>query len=457
MFNLLIPAAVGAALTRLSPLSASRRGAVRMMGSFGAAQDSFRYTGRVRPGKRSPTREVPPSIVRPDYAGDGRPKARGPLLPWQIEVKSEKDIEGMRAAGRVAREVLDAAARAVEVGVATDEIDRVVHDETTKRGAYPSPLNYHGFPKSCCTSVNEVICHGIPDASILRDGDIINVDVTCYYGGYHGDCSETFLVGQVDDAGRQLVKVTYDCWQAAIDYCKPGQPYSGIGAIIEQAIAPYGYSTVREFCGHGIGTIFHTNPNILHYKNNEPGTMEVGHVFTIGACQRLLKRGPALPPAPSTRSRQVCSAPRSHLRPRRAHDLRGHLPPCDVERRMDGHHQRRLAFCAVRAHAAGYAHGCGGTHWQAAHFAAILLGGRRLRCPRPCQSSRLQRACGHAGVGKGWLRGCACEGQGEEGGKEEEEVSGLENGTFFKTCWLLLVLVLLPHDVVRSGTARRPA
>ena len=187
----------------------------------------------------------------------------------------------MRAAGRIAREVLDAAGRLVAPGVTTDAIDALVTEETIKRGAYPSPLNYHGFPKSCCTSLNEVICHGIPDSSVLKDGDILNIDITCYYGGYHGDCSETFLVGEVDDAGKQLVKVTYDCWQAAIAYCKPGQPYSGIGAIIEDYIQPYGYSTVREFCGHGIGKVFHTNPNILHYKNNEPGKMAVGHVFTI--------------------------------------------------------------------------------------------------------------------------------------------------------------------------------
>jgi len=109
----------------------------------------------------------------------------------------------------------------------------------------------------------------------------VNVDVTCYYGGYHGDCSETFLVGEVDEAGKRLVKVTHDCWRAAIDYCRPGRPYSGIGKIIEEYIAPYGYTSVREFCGHGIGKVFHTNPNILHYKNNEPGKMEVGHVFTI--------------------------------------------------------------------------------------------------------------------------------------------------------------------------------
>eukprot|EP00908_Phaeocystis_cordata_P010460 Transcript_2131.p2 GENE.Transcript_2131~~Transcript_2131.p2 ORF type:complete len:420 (+),score=178.02 Transcript_2131:105-1262(+) len=245
------------------------------------ARMAVQYTGSVRPGQQSPKRQIPSNILRPDYANDGRPKAKGPLFPWQIEVKTAEDIAGMRAAGRVAREVLDAAGRLVAPGVTTDSIDAVVTEETVSRGAYPSPLNYHGFPKSCCTSVNEVICHGIPDSSVLKDGDIVNIDVTCYYGGYHGDCSETFLVGEVDEKGKQLVKVTHDCWQAAINYCRPGQPYNGIGAIIEDAIKPYGYSSVREFCGHGIGKVFHTNPNILHYRNLEPGTMEVGHVFTI--------------------------------------------------------------------------------------------------------------------------------------------------------------------------------
>ena len=109
----------------------------------------------------------------------------------------------------------------------------------------------------------------------------MNIDITCYIGGYHGDCSETFLVGDVDDAGKQLVKVTHDCWQAAIQYCKPGALYKGIGSIIEDYVQPYGYTSVTHFCGHGIGKVFHTTPNILHYKNNEPGKMEVGHVFTI--------------------------------------------------------------------------------------------------------------------------------------------------------------------------------
>ena len=247
--------------------------------SFGT--DSFVYAGKLRPGRQSPPRTVPASIVTPDYARDGRPKGGGPMLPWQIEVKTARDIEGMRVAGRVAREVLDLAGALAQPGVATDEIDALVHAETIKRGAYPSPLNYHGFPKSCCTSVNEVICHGIPDSRVLRDGDIVNIDITCYYGGYHGDLSEMFLVGDVDEAGKQLVKVTHDCWRAAIEYCKPGQPYKGIGSIIEDYIKPYGYTSVRHFCGHGIGKVFHTTPNVLHYKNSEPGRMEVGHCFTI--------------------------------------------------------------------------------------------------------------------------------------------------------------------------------
>ena len=135
--------------------------------SVAAPKDTFKYTGKMRPGRQTPRREIPSSIIKPDYADDGRPKATGPMLPWQIEVKSAKDIEGMRVAGRVAREVLDAAGQLAKPGVATDEIDALVHEQTLKRGAYPSPLNYHGFPKSCCTSVNEVICHGIPDSYVL--------------------------------------------------------------------------------------------------------------------------------------------------------------------------------------------------------------------------------------------------------------------------------------------------
>jgi hypothetical protein len=162
--------ALCAALAYRLPVTAAthaqRSAPACMLGGFG--QDTFKYTGNVRPGTRSPTRAVPAGVTRPDYAGDGKPKARGPLLPWQVEVKTKQDIEGMRVAGRVAREVLDAAIALAAPGVTTDAIDARVHKETVKRGAYPSPLNYHGFPKSCCTSVNEVICHGIPDSSVLQ-------------------------------------------------------------------------------------------------------------------------------------------------------------------------------------------------------------------------------------------------------------------------------------------------
>jgi methionyl aminopeptidase len=143
-------------------------------------------------------------------------------------------------------------------------------------------LNYHGFPKSCCTSVNEVICHGIPDDRKLEDGDLINVDITTYLDGYHGDCSEMFVVGTPSPEAKKLVQATYDSWIKACQYVKKGRDYKDLGAIIEDHIVPQGFSTVRNFCGHGIGSVFHTTPNILHYRNNEPsGQMAAGHTFTI--------------------------------------------------------------------------------------------------------------------------------------------------------------------------------
>jgi len=245
---------------------------------------SFPYAGAIRPAEQSPQKIViEESIMKPDYADDGMPKNRGgALLPWMIEVKSAKEIEKMKAAGRVAREVLDIGGRAIKAGMTTDEIDNIVHEEGLKRGAYPSPLNYHGFPKSCCTSVNEVICHGIPDSRVLEDGDIINLDITCYLNGYHGDCSEMFVVGEPDGSTKKLLQATYDCWILAMEFCQPGKDYKEIGAIIEDYVTKEGFTTVRNFCGHGIGSVFHTSPNILHYRNNEPnGQMAPGNTFTI--------------------------------------------------------------------------------------------------------------------------------------------------------------------------------
>jgi len=245
---------------------------------------SFPFAGTLRPGLQSPQKiVVEKGIVKPDYADDGVPKnGRGPMLPWMVEVKTAKEIVKMRAAGRVAREVLDIGGRAIRAGISTDEIDNIVHEAALKRGAYPSPLNYHGFPKSCCTSVNEVICHGIPDDRVLVDGDIINLDITCHLDGYHGDCSEMFVVGEPDDSTKKLLQATYDCWVKAMEFSRPGKDYKDIGALIEDHVTREGFSTVRNFCGHGIGSVFHTNPNILHYRNSEPnGQMSAGHTFTI--------------------------------------------------------------------------------------------------------------------------------------------------------------------------------
>ena len=271
------------------PSSSTWKRATRlgMSKGFGASKPpKFAYTGSVVPGTLSPTLPVPPTIGRPDYANDGIPKAKGRgTMPWDIYPQTPEDIVRMRVAGRIAREVLDAAVRYVKPGVTTDSIDKLVHEETVKRNSYPSPLNYHNFPKSCCTSLNEVICHGIPDSTVVKEGDIINIDITIFHDNVHGDCSETVIVGDVSKADpkvKDLVITTYNAWKAAIAFCKPGRKYSDIGGIIEDIVKPKGYTSVKEFCGHGIGRVFHTTPNILHYKNNQRnGVMEVGHTFTI--------------------------------------------------------------------------------------------------------------------------------------------------------------------------------
>ncbi|KAI0557280.1 Methionyl aminopeptidase [Gracilaria domingensis] len=255
----------------------------RVARGFGVDQiPRFKYTGKLRPGTLSETRFVPSQIARPDYWKDGLPKAKQPRFPWDIKSLDEEQIQGMRVSCRMAREILDIAGQMVKPGVLTDQIDAVVHDETVKRGAYPSPLNYNRFPKSCCTSINEVVCHGIPDSTALSDGDIINIDVTVYYNGFHGDCSETFLVGEVDDVGRKLVRVTHECLEKAIDICKPGLPVKKIGGVIEDHARRNGFSVVRNFCGHGVNSVFHTTPNVMHFRNNEAaGILKPGVTFTI--------------------------------------------------------------------------------------------------------------------------------------------------------------------------------
>ncbi|XP_044491724.1 methionine aminopeptidase 1A-like isoform X2 [Mangifera indica] len=242
----------------------------------------FDWTGALRPYPISGMRSVPAHIDLPDWAVDGIPKIEpNSDLQHVVEVKSLDQIERMRETCRIAREVLDAAAQAIRPGVTTDEIDRVVHEATIAAGAYPSPLNYHFFPKSCCTSVNEVICHGIPDARKLEDGDIVNIDVTVYYKGVHGDLNETYFVGNVDELSRQLVQCTYECLEKAISIVKPGVRFREIGEVINRHAVMSGFS-VKSYCGHGIGELFHCAPNIPHYSRNKAvGVMKAGQTFTI--------------------------------------------------------------------------------------------------------------------------------------------------------------------------------
>jgi methionyl aminopeptidase len=233
--------------------------------------------GRVVPYPVSPRRPVPDSIQKPPYADAGTPPR------WhEPAIKSPEIIERMRRAGALAADVLRLAGEQVAPGVTTDEIDIFVHDLTIARGAYPSPLNYNGFPKSVCTSVNEVICHGIPDARPLEEGDIVNLDVTVYLDGVHGDTNATFFVGDVDDESRELVRVTEQCMWRGIEAVVPGRPISDIGRAIEDTARQHRYGVVRSFIGHGIGEQFHTDLQILHYYDPRANTMmRAGMTFTV--------------------------------------------------------------------------------------------------------------------------------------------------------------------------------
>ncbi len=233
---------------------------------------------RVQAGQVSPYRPVPSGVPRPSYAETGRPERSEP----ERAVKSPEVIARMRRAGRAAAEVLAAVGAAVAPGVTTDELDVLAHEECVKRGGYPSPLNYHGFPKSLCTSVNEVICHGIPDSRPLVDGDIVNLDVTIFLDGVHGDTNATFPVGQVDEASKQLIDVTRQCLEGGLGAVRPGRPLSDIGKAIEAIAHRHRYSVVRAFVGHGIGESFHTEPQVLHYYDPDSRTvMQPGMTFTI--------------------------------------------------------------------------------------------------------------------------------------------------------------------------------
>jgi methionyl aminopeptidase len=230
------------------------------------------------PGTISPRRDVPASIKRPEYVDRPSPKPyTGPdALP-------EEMIERIRSASTLAARALDEVGRHITPGVTTDDLDGVGHEFLISHGAYPSTLGYRGFPKSICTSLNEVICHGIPDSTVLSDGDIINIDITAYLDGAHGDTNATFLVGDVSDEARDLVDHTRQALMRGITAVRPGREINVIGRVIEKYASRFGHAVVRDYTGHGVGPAFHTGLVIPHYDAAPAyGTViEPGMVFTI--------------------------------------------------------------------------------------------------------------------------------------------------------------------------------
>ena len=233
--------------------------------------------GHLIPGRLSPTREVPSGIARPEYVGRAAPTPNPDGDRYTAE-----EIERIRAAGRIAAGAIEAAASAIEPGVTTDELDRIAHDYVVAHGAYPSTLGYRGYPKSSCTSVNEVICHGIPDDTVLDDGDLVNLDVTAYLDGYHGDLNQTFLVGEARDEAALLVERTREALARGIRAVAPGRQVNVIGRAIEAYAKRFGYGVVRDYTGHGVGRAFHSGLVIPHYDDPAFDTvLEPGMVFTI--------------------------------------------------------------------------------------------------------------------------------------------------------------------------------
>ncbi|GAA1479063.1 type I methionyl aminopeptidase [Nocardioides aestuarii] len=231
----------------------------------------------VAPGTVSPRRPVPAHVVRPEYVDRDAPERF-----TGSEVKDADTIERMRVAGRLAAQARDLVGSHVAPGITTDELDRIGHEFLCDHGAYPSTLGYRGFPKSLCSSVNEVVCHGIPDSRVVEDGDIVNIDITAYLDGVHGDTNATFLAGDVDQETRDLVDRTREALRRGINAVRPGRRVNVIGRVIESYAKRFGYGVVREFTGHGIGTAFHSGLVIPHYDDARfDDLIEVGMTFTI--------------------------------------------------------------------------------------------------------------------------------------------------------------------------------
>jgi methionyl aminopeptidase len=230
----------------------------------------------LHPGRISPLRQVPATIPRPEYVGKKVPVTGEP------DVKTPEIIARMRVAGKLAAQALAEVGRHVRPGVTTDYLDEIGHNFLVAHGAYPSTLGYKNYPKSLCTSLNEVICHGIPDDTVINDGDIVNIDITGFINGVHGDTNATFLAGDVDEESRLLVERTHEAMMRGIKAVAPGRSLNAIGRVIESYARRFGYGVVRDFTGHGIGTNFHSGLIVPHY--DDPRTeviMEPGMTFTI--------------------------------------------------------------------------------------------------------------------------------------------------------------------------------
>ncbi len=242
--------------------------------------------GKLKQEASTPIRKVPKDIERPEYAwkGDVQENIGEPY------VQDAETIEKMRESSKIAANALAVAGAAVKPGVTTDEIDRVAHEYMLDHGAYPSTLGYRGFPKSCCVSLNEIVCHGIPDSTVIEDGDIVNIDVTAYKNGVHGDTNATFLAGDVTQEHKDLVQRTYEAMMRGIKVAKPGREINVIGRVIESYAKRFGYNVVTDFTGHGVGPTFHNGLVVLHYDSDayrdilEPGmTLTIEPMINLGA------------------------------------------------------------------------------------------------------------------------------------------------------------------------------
>jgi methionyl aminopeptidase len=231
----------------------------------------------LKSGVQTPRRDVPASITRPEYVDKPAPKRDS-----GDGVRTPDVIDAMRLASKIAAQALEVGGQAVKPGATTDDIDKVIHEFLLDNHTYPSTLGYRYFPKSCCTSLNEVICHGIPDSTVIEDGDICNIDVTAYIGGVHGDTNATYLAGDVSDEARLLVERTHEATMRAIKAVRPGRQLNVIGRVIEAYAKRFDYGVVRDFTGHGVGPAFHTAPTVLHYEEPAVTTViEKGMTFTI--------------------------------------------------------------------------------------------------------------------------------------------------------------------------------